>query len=334
MFNSLFIKIGITLTMWIIARLIPSFLNTFINDQLINFIIYIVMLPLGWCIAKLLSRNKQAKCLKANLLLFIVIESVGLLSTITGMLQQLAFSTGRYTTDWRGVAYSEYPIIIILLLVFEIVYISICVYLYKKSTNKIDEVIDTQLKSQSISAENIENQKDILKEEMSKIRKDIQLCDESFNENSKILAESFSDDQLYIMIKNGEFPKKYADEYMNERKRLQNIISFLPSARQSMIDRLAELSKQLIELEFQNNNYLNNSKYEGPVFAEPILSNNKIKTHMLDEDGDLILYMEDGSEFCYYDFPKNLYHDLKHTGNPIGYIQKYVQGQYQCEKIN
>lgn len=69
------------------------------------------------------------------------------------------------------------------------------------------------------------------------------------------------------------------------------------------------------------------------ILAEPFMPLNILRSHYRDEDGDLVLKMEDGSEYCYYDFPENLYSEMMHSGNPAAFIQRHVRGKYICEKI-
>lgn len=69
------------------------------------------------------------------------------------------------------------------------------------------------------------------------------------------------------------------------------------------------------------------------ILAEPFMPLNILRSHYRDEDGDLVLKMEDGSEYCYYDFPENLYSEMMHSGNPVAFIQRHVIGKYICEKI-
>lgn len=69
------------------------------------------------------------------------------------------------------------------------------------------------------------------------------------------------------------------------------------------------------------------------ILAEPFMPLNILRSHYRDGDGDLVLKMEDGSEYCYYDFPEKLYSEMMHSGNPVAFIQRNVRGKYICEKI-
>ena len=69
------------------------------------------------------------------------------------------------------------------------------------------------------------------------------------------------------------------------------------------------------------------------VLVEPFMPLNVLRSHYRDEDGDLVLKMEDGSEYCYYDFPESLYSEMMHSGSPVAFIQRHIRGKYICEKI-
>ena len=66
---------------------------------------------------------------------------------------------------------------------------------------------------------------------------------------------------------------------------------------------------------------------------EPFMPANVLKSFTRDKDGDLILEMMDGSEYCYYDFPKSLYREMKNFYNTAEFIDRHVKGKYKCEKI-
>lgn len=74
--------------------------------------------------------------------------------------------------------------------------------------------------------------------------------------------------------------------------------------------------------------------YDEIVLAEPLMQFNKLVSYTRDQDGDLILEMADGSEYCYYDFPDYVYREMKSHYNTVEFIEKYVKGKYKCEKIS
>ena len=69
------------------------------------------------------------------------------------------------------------------------------------------------------------------------------------------------------------------------------------------------------------------------ILAEPFMPLNSLHSHYRDEDGDLLLKMKNGSEYCYYDFPESLYSEMMHSGDPTAFIQNNIIGKYVCEKI-
>lgn len=74
--------------------------------------------------------------------------------------------------------------------------------------------------------------------------------------------------------------------------------------------------------------------HNGAILAEPFMPLNVLKSFTRDKDGDLILEMMDGSEYCYYYFPKSLYREMKNFYNTAEFIDRYVKGKYTCEKIS
>lgn len=74
--------------------------------------------------------------------------------------------------------------------------------------------------------------------------------------------------------------------------------------------------------------------YDKIVLAEPLLPLNTLISYTRDKDGDLILEMADGSEYCYYDFPNDLYQEMKGFYNTVEFIDRHVKGKYKCEKIS
>ena len=73
--------------------------------------------------------------------------------------------------------------------------------------------------------------------------------------------------------------------------------------------------------------------YDEIILAEPVMQINTLVSYIRDKDGDLILEMEDGSEYCYYDVPKSLYREMKRYNNTAEFIDRHIKGKYKCEKI-
>ena len=102
---------------------------------------------------------------------------------------------------------------------------------------------------------------------------------------------------------------------------------------------VARLEKELRKRPpaFNECKYIANTKktisYNGAILAEPYMPLNVLKSFTRDKDGDLILEMMDGSEYCYYDFPKSLYREMKNFYNTAEFIDRHVKGKYKCEKI-
>lgn len=138
----------VTLIMWAIARFVPSLISMIDpGSTMLKAIALIAMLPIGWLAAKAVSKERFCGCIRANLYVFAFIETTGILDTVTYLWQNLAFYTGRLTTDANGIAYSDYLLIFGGTILFEIVYIALCIYFAKKTTKATDEktvVVNTE----------------------------------------------------------------------------------------------------------------------------------------------------------------------------------------------
>lgn len=126
--------IGVTISLWLVSRFIPAFLSSLDPDSApLKIFAFSIMLPLGWWVVKIASRDRHSKCIRANLYIFALIEVPGIFNAITYLLQEMTFNTGRYSIDANGIAYSDYFAIFGSLLLFEVLYIFLCFYLAKKT---------------------------------------------------------------------------------------------------------------------------------------------------------------------------------------------------------
>ena len=182
------------------------------------------------------------------------------------------------------------------------------------------------------SATDFERKRSIMAK-ISRLQRIIDDADTSYRENKKILSESFSDYELDIMVHNGEFPADRVEDYKDQRKSLEMIISFMPKARDDMVKNIERLKQELKTIESSIGSESNRTPYNGAILAEPYMPLNVLKSFTRDKDGDLILEMMDGSEYCYYDFPKSLYREMKNFYNTAEFIDRHVKGKYKCEKI-
>lgn len=100
-----------------------------------------------------------------------------------------------------------------------------------------------------IAYEKNHTEKQQLREQIAKLKNDLKECDKSYEENKRILSEAFSDEELRQMAANGEFPSDRINEYIDQRRGLEMIISLTPNAREAMVNHIGDLTKQLAELE-------------------------------------------------------------------------------------
>lgn len=119
------------LVIWSIARVIPGIVKAYSSN--LAMLISLLVLPLGWKAACAISKGRVPSSVNANLYIFVAIEAVGLLEVLMYIGMNLANSTGRYSTDSFGIAYSDYPFLFGKVILVEAVYIAICIYLAKKT---------------------------------------------------------------------------------------------------------------------------------------------------------------------------------------------------------
>lgn len=248
--KNIFGCIWITIVIWGVARFVPAFVSDLDpNSAFLKMFAFIVMLPIGWLITKAISKGKHCKCIRANLYIFAFIEARGIFTAITYLMQNLAFSTGRYTTDVNGIAYANYPMIFGNLILLEIVYIALCIYFARKTETSIKE---TPACSEQIQPEIIEknhDEKQQLRDQIAKLKNELKEFDKTYTENKKILAEAFSDEVLNQMVENGEFPADHVDEYISQRKGLTIFVNSAPKIRDMHVEMISDLEKQLALLE-------------------------------------------------------------------------------------
>ena len=136
-FSSVIKAIWITVVIWLIARFVPGLIGTLVPDAPYLLIVsFILMLLLGWFVARKIAKNGHCRCIKSNLYIFTAIEVIGLFSAVTYLLHGLKEMNGYYHTDIYGVHYSEYPIIYGKVIVFQLIYIALCLFLAKKTVTK------------------------------------------------------------------------------------------------------------------------------------------------------------------------------------------------------
>lgn len=129
-----FLCVWITIVMWTICRFASSLISILIpNSFVLQLVIPLIMLFLGWLAANRISKGHHPNCIKVNLFIFMLLEIPGL-NEVMKMLRDLTFSTGRFTTDVYGVPYSQYPIRILIFLAYLGAYVGLCLFLNKKST--------------------------------------------------------------------------------------------------------------------------------------------------------------------------------------------------------
>lgn len=232
---------------WVIARFIPGVVSVLLPEiayaQMIAFIIF---LPLGWMASKSLSKGNHNTCIRVNLYIFAIIEVSGLFTAVTYLMQSLSLSTGRYSTDAYGVPYSEYIKIYGTVLIFQIIYIVICFVLAKKTPKKEPKVATEPI---PVVEDNNHERKQELREKIEKLKIQLKESDESYETNRKILEEAFTNEELERMVANGEFPADKVEEYKDQRRSLEMLVAFMPTARKDLVRFIGDATKELAELE-------------------------------------------------------------------------------------
>ena len=137
--NSFFVCALITLVIWTISRFVPGMVGALFPNGVVMSITALTALPVGWIAADRISKGRFSRCVCANLYIFAVIEAFGILESLTYVLQNWSF-TGRYTSDVNGIAYSDYFVIFGGMILFEIVYVVLCVALAKSTKTESEKV--------------------------------------------------------------------------------------------------------------------------------------------------------------------------------------------------
>lgn len=237
---------------WAIARFIPGVVGVLLPEiAYVQMIAFVIFLPLGWMAAKSLSKGNHNTCVRVNLYIFAIIEVSGLFTAVTYLMQSLRYFDGRYTTDAYGVPYSEYIKIYGTVLIFQIIYIVLCFVLAKKTRkNGSEETKEADVVKQAPAVEDTNQaRKQELREHIEKLKKQLKESDESYAANSKILSEAFSDEELDQMVANGEFPADKVEEYKDQRRSLEMLVTFMPTARKDLVRFIGDATKELAELE-------------------------------------------------------------------------------------
>ena len=86
---------------------------------------------------------------------------------------------------------------------------------------------------------------------ISKMENTMHEQDAAARDNEKILAEAWSDADLSRMVARGEFPANQVSTYKQQRDTLEMIVQTAPEIHEISVKQIAELKKQLYELEHQ-----------------------------------------------------------------------------------
>ncbi|MFR7758307.1 MAG: hypothetical protein ACLU3G_04335 [Christensenellales bacterium] len=90
-----------------------------------------------------------------------------------------------------------------------------------------------------------------LRETISKMEAALQQKDSADKENAQILAEAWSDDELKRMVSKGEFPADQVEAYRQQRSNLELLVQTAPQIHDMAVKQIADMKKQLHELEQQ-----------------------------------------------------------------------------------
>lgn len=86
---------------------------------------------------------------------------------------------------------------------------------------------------------------------ISKMENAMREKDAADRDNEKILAEAWSDADLSRMVARGEFPANQVSAYKQQRATLEMLVQTAPEIHELSVKQIAELKKQLYELEHQ-----------------------------------------------------------------------------------
>ena len=232
--------------LWSVSRIVPSIYRAAQPDKTTMIVIvFLLALPVGWWIACRLTKCRHPWCIRASLGIFALFEAIGILEVITRLIGELSVYTGRYHYDSYGIAYSDYPLVYGAALAFEALYIFLCWYLGIKTKNcAIDEIsseipiLDKRTKDICLLEADIQRMKQTLKEH-----------DAAYVANKKIFDETYTDEELRLMVDRGEITAERAAEYVSQREGLAIFVNTAPQTRQLIVEMIGDLAKQLAELQ-------------------------------------------------------------------------------------
>lgn len=121
-----------------------------------------------------------------------------------------------------------------------------------KRKTKHKNVSDSQMKEtkQSNSQHSTETEeKQKIRKQIAELKIELAESDKVYAKNKKILSDAFTDKDLEVMVKNGEFTKEQVNDYVVQRENLRAILKHMPSTRAMTVELINDLSKQLAELE-------------------------------------------------------------------------------------
>jgi thiol:disulfide interchange protein len=129
--------VGVTALFWLLSRILPSIIGALApNTIFLRAAAMLAMLLAGWAVVKALSKENFTGCIRTNLYVFAFLEGIGALEALTYVITNLSYSTGRYSYDINGIAYSDYVSYFGGILLYEIIYVILCICLAKNSAKK------------------------------------------------------------------------------------------------------------------------------------------------------------------------------------------------------
>ena len=136
-FKNVMSCILITALMYIVSRCVPIFiLDIFPGKLLIYCASMLLFLLAGWYIAGSISKWKHPKCIKANLILYCVIEGVSLIRIVPDLLFYFSCYSGGSYVDINGIAYSDYLLLYGGAAIVELLYLWLCWVLNGETRNR------------------------------------------------------------------------------------------------------------------------------------------------------------------------------------------------------
>lgn len=247
--------IGITILIWLIARVVPSIIGIMFPDKIVvSMLSFVFFLVFGWWSVCSISKGQYNNCIRSNLYIFALIEVLGVASSFSSLMSDITSYWAGYRLNVYGVPYVDLFKLYGIVLLIQIMYIAICCALPKKmkdSTVEISEKEAVQIKDNPVVTDKNYEKKEELRRRIEKLKKDVKESDETYKTNKKILEEAYSDADLERMVSNGELTKDEALTYQDQRRGLEMIIAFLPSARKDIVKRIGDLTKELAELELE-----------------------------------------------------------------------------------